>query len=90
MKLVAVNPNDFKRPKVSKNLDIIDLFIASGYSMARLDGVDKEYVSAESCVSSLNASIKRFNKAGLIKASMINGNAFLINLTKVIGGENNA
>ncbi|HCJ37846.1 MAG TPA: hypothetical protein DHV37_05915 [Erysipelotrichaceae bacterium] len=86
MKLVPVDPNDFVRLKKTKNLELIDSFIASGHAMVRLDGADKEYKTADSCVAALNASIKRFSKSGLIKAAMINGEAYLINLTKISDG----
>lgn len=84
MKFVRVNPNEYIRFKSTKNLEILDEFINSGFEMVRLEGADKEYKNAESCVSSLSASIKRFKRDN-IKATVIDGEAFLINTDLVKG-----
>lgn len=93
MRLEKVNPAEYRGFKASKNQQILDEFINSGYSMAKIVLADKEYKNAASCVSSLATSIKRFKRTNL-KAALINGDAYLINQTLVNlelkeGGEEN-
>ena len=37
MKLVRVNPNEYRKFKSTKNLEILDEFINSGFEMVRLE-----------------------------------------------------
>ena len=82
MKFVKVDPRQYKQYKTTKNRALIDAFIASGDAMVRLEGADAEYRDNESCVSSLSSSLKRFHISN-VKATLIKGEAYLINLSLV-------
>lgn len=78
MKLVACKLSDVvaaRGLKGTKNLEIIEEFIESGYECAKVEGWTN--ATAFSAAGSLNRSIQRFNKAG-IKAISSKNEVYLV------------
>lgn len=80
MRLVAYEMSKLMEGPIftrTKNMEIIEEFVNSGMDCAKVEGFTQK--TADSCATSLNLSIKRFNKAG-IKAISRKGEVFLIKI----------